>query len=161
MHTRFAAGQHLSVFTAYAAALSCGLAYAFWTAPGPLETANQLSVILNGDPAEYLTAQRYFLGDSWHWPLLHTTLLNRPEGVNVAFADAIPIILLPSKLLRHWLPSQPNLLPTWMFLVRTLQPVAAVFALHATGERRFLPLLSIAIIELAMPGWTSRQCRCE
>jgi hypothetical protein len=60
---------------------------------------------LPGDYAQYVIGQRYYLADSWHWPLLTANNLGVPKGVNVGFMDGIPLTLIPMKLLRRLLPS--------------------------------------------------------
>ncbi|MBV9997320.1 MAG: hypothetical protein JO127_19120 [Caulobacteraceae bacterium] len=133
------------------------MAFALWTTPiGPLERGDRLSAFLRPDVATYVAVQRYFLADGWRWPLLQTALLMPPHGVNVAFADAIPIALLPAKLLRAWLPPNFDLVRTWMMIERMLQPVAAVFALRATGVRAAAPQIAAAIIAVSIPVWLAQ-----
>jgi hypothetical protein len=103
------------------------------------------------DVAQHIIGQRYFMSDDWHWPLLKTTLLDTPTGVNIAFTDSIPLVALLGKVLHPLLPPGFNFVYLWLGLSLALQPVGAVFALHGTGERRLLPSLAAAVIAASMP----------
>src|SRR5215469_8291971 len=141
-----------SAAIAYAASLAIGLAFALWTTRlGPLESGDQVSAVIFGDPSLYVASQHYFLADAWHWPLLRTTLIMPPRGANVAFADAIPIILLPAKLLGVGPGAQ--LVTFWQAIARTLQAPAAVFALRALGETRVAPNVALAAVAVSVPAW--------
>ncbi len=109
-----------------------------------------------GDAAQHAIAQRYFIADAWRWPLLLARNMNMPDGVNIAFADGIPLLAIPLKIVSPFLPAGFHGIGLWYALATIAQPVAAVFALRGAGERRLLPALGIALAALAMPAWLAR-----
>jgi hypothetical protein len=111
---------------------------------------------LVGDAAQHAIAQRYFIADAWRWPPLLARNMNVPEGVNIAFADGIPLLALPLKMAAPLLPPGFHGIGLWYAIATVAQPVAAVWALRGAGERRLLPALGIALAALAMPAWLAR-----
>jgi hypothetical protein len=109
-----------------------------------------------GDAAQHAIAQRYFIADAWRWPVLLARNMNAPEGVNIAFADAIPLLALPLKIASPLLPPGFHGIGLWYAVATVAQPLAAVWALRGTGERRFVPAIGIALAALAMPAWLAR-----
>ncbi len=109
-----------------------------------------------GDTAQHIAAQRWFLSEPWSWPLLHIRALNAPEGLNLAFADGIPLFALPLKLLAPLLPPGFHGIGLWHFVCWALQPVAAVWCLRGAGEKRLLPALGVAALALGTPAWLAR-----
>jgi hypothetical protein len=109
-----------------------------------------------GDAAQHAIAQRYFINEPWGWPLLMAKTLNTPDGVNIAFADGIPLLALLLKVLAPVLPAGFHGIGLWYGIACVAQPIAAVWALRGTGERRLLPALGVALAALAMPAWLAR-----
>ena len=109
-----------------------------------------------GDAAQHAIAQRYFIGDAWRWPPLLVRNLLPPDGLNIAFADGIPLLALPLKALRAFLPEGFHGIGLWYAIAWVMQPVAAVWCLRGTGERRLLPAVAIALAASAMPAFINR-----
>ena len=109
-----------------------------------------------GDAAQHAIAQRYFLGDAWRWPPLHVANLLPPDGLNVAFADGIPILALPLKALRGILPDGFHGIGLWYGIAWLMQPVAAVWCLRGAGETRLAPAIAVALAASAMPAFINR-----
>lgn len=109
-----------------------------------------------GDAAQHAIAQRYFIRDAWHWPPLMARNLLPPEGLNIAFADGIPLLALPLKLLAPWLSAGFHGIGLWHLIVFMAQPVAAIWCLRGVGEKRWLPGLAIGIMALSMPAFLNR-----
>ncbi|HYF08478.1 MAG TPA: DUF6311 domain-containing protein, partial [Acetobacteraceae bacterium] len=142
---------------AYAFAASLGLALALWMFPPEfLFPRAGLDWRVAGDTAQHIAAQRWFLAEPWSWPPLTIRPLNAPEGMNLAFADGIPLLAMPLKLLADWLPVGFHGIGLWHAIAWVLQPVAAVWALRGAGERRWLPALGVALLALGTPVWLSR-----
>lgn len=136
----------------YLLALIIGLSVALYMVPEQsIFAIHTFSHPLSGDISQNVIGERYYLHDSWRWPLLVAKNLVTPYGTNVAFMDAIPIILIPLKLFRRFLPPGFHAVFLWLALCWIMQPVAAVFALRSAGERRFLPGLAVAVISVSMP----------
>jgi hypothetical protein len=82
--------------------------------------------------------------------------LNVPQGTNIAFADGIPALAIVLKLLRRWLPDGFHGIGLWYVIAWILQPVAAIWALRGTGERRLIPQIVIAVMATSVPAWWAR-----
>jgi hypothetical protein len=140
---------------AYPLALAFGLLLAWYTFPldfvWPLQPGLQ-----GGDGAQHAIGQRYFLAEPWGWPLLYARGLEAPYGVNIAFTDSIPLLALPLKLVAAWLPPGFHGIGLWYALAWVSQPVAAVFCIRATGERRLPAVLAFMLLACAMPAWWAR-----
>ena len=141
---------------AYGLAALFGLALALWMFPlGFVLPAAGQGWRIAGDTAQHITAQRWFLSEPWSWPPLMIGSLGS-EGTNLPFADGIPLIALPLKLIAPWLPPGFHGVGLWHFFSWILQPVAAVWCLRGAGERRLLPAIGIAALALGMPAWLAR-----
>jgi hypothetical protein len=141
-----------STVAAYLLALLLGVGITLYMIPAHLIFASDaLAHPVAGDVAVHVIGQRYFVADSWRWPLLTAKPLVTPEGTNIAFMDSIPLIAIPMKVFRHYLPPGFHSIFLWLALSWVAQPVAAVFALRSTGERRLVPCFAVALIALSMP----------
>jgi hypothetical protein len=141
---------------AYLLALGLGLALAWWVFPRGFVLPAAGESLPGGDASQHIIGQRYFIAEPWGWPLLLARGLVAPEGTNIAFVDAIPLLALLLKLLAPWLPPGFHGIGLWYALAWVLQPVAAVFCLRSAGERRWLPALCLAALACAMPAWWNR-----
>lgn len=131
-----------------------GLGMAFWLFPAdfllPAAGGPWRPV---GDAAQHAVAQRYFLASAWGWPVLNVAMLG---GLNLAFADGIPLLALLLKLIAPALPAGFHGIGLWYALVWVLTPVCAAWAMAGAGERRILPLLAVAVAAGAMPAFIMR-----
>lgn len=149
-----------SSFTAllsYASAILLGLYFCWSTFPVALIfPASPLANFPLLDSAQHIIGQRYFIADDWRWPLLTAANLGAPEGVNIAFVDAIPILAIVLKSIRSVLPEGFHGIFLWYAVSLAIQPVAAVWCLRAAGEKRLAPAICIAVISLCIPAWWNR-----
>ena len=106
-----------------------------------------------GDAAQHAVAQRYFIASEWVWPPLNVAMLG---GLNLAFADGIPLLALPLKALAPLLPAGFHGIGLWYALVWILTPLCAAWAMAGAGERRALPLLAVAVAAASMPAFIMR-----
>jgi hypothetical protein len=88
-----------------------------------------------GDTNTQLTGYHFFVRDSWHWPLLRTTLVGPPQGMNVLTVDVIPIVALPAKLWSTATGHVANIYGLWMLSCYMLQATFATRLVRALGER--------------------------
>jgi hypothetical protein len=109
-----------------------------------------------GDAAQHMVVQRYFIRDAWRWPLLVAANLNAPDGLNIAFADGIPLLALLLKAIAPVLPPGFQGIGLWYGIAFAAQPLAAAWALRGTGERRWLPAFAVALLACGMPAWLAR-----
>jgi hypothetical protein len=144
----------LSAFASYflAIALACGfVAYQF-----PLTfLMGQSTVFDYGDVAQHVSGWWYYARDSWHFPLLHTTRLDHPTGVSIAYTDSIPLLALPFKVLvtlfPNFLPAHFHYVGWWMGLVFISQAVAATFLTRALGAKSLFAVLISVGFALTWP----------
>lgn len=149
--------QRLSTFLSYGFALLLGVGLAASILPPEMLLPRAGAAWApQGDAAQHAIAQRYFIGDAWRWPPLLAMNILPPEGLNIAFADGIPLLALPLKALRALLPEGFHGIGLWYGIAWTLQPVAAVWCLRGAGERRVLPAIAIALAASAMPAFVNR-----
>ena len=147
----------LRQWSGYLCALAIGLAFVLTIFPADLLTSGVVpDTRLNGDVATHVAGQRAFIEDAWHWPLLRTTLLDAPRGLNIAMTDSNPLVALPLKLFRFLLPPGFTAIQLWLAVCYLLQPVAAVFALRSAGETRLLPAVAVAVFAISMPTFLFR-----
>lgn len=108
------------------------------------------------DLQQHMAGQLCFVAQPWHWPLFRLDRLDAPHGVNLALTDAIPLMAVVVKLLHPLVPPLAQGIGPWFGLAWLLQPVAAVYALRGTGERRPSALLAVAVIAASMPTFLYR-----
>ena len=144
----------LSAFTSYflAVAIACGfVSYLF-----PLTFLMGHSTVFDyGDIAQHVSGWWYYARDSWHFPLLHTTRLDHPAGVSVAYTDSIPLLALPFKVLitlfPTWFPEHFHYFGWWMGLVFVSQAIAATFLIRALGVKSIFAVLIAVGFALTWP----------
>jgi hypothetical protein len=144
----------LSTFTAYfiALAIACGfVAYQF-----PLSFLMGNSTVFDyGDIAQHVSGWWYYAKDSWRFPLLHTTRLDHPTGVSIAYTDSIPFLALPFKILLtlfpNWLPEHFHYIGWWIGFVFISQAIAATFLMRALGAKSLFALLIAVGFALTWP----------
>ncbi len=142
---------------AYPVALALGIVFAVWLVSWPdIVPADVLHAASIGDEAVSGVGQRYFLGTPWRWPLLVVPDLAWPGGTNVALTDSIPLALLLLKPAQALLAPGASATEAWFAMALALQPVAAVFALRAVGERRALPAVAVGLLAATMPTFLNR-----
>jgi hypothetical protein len=109
-----------------------------------------------GDAQTHLTGYRYFVADTWHYPLLKTTMVAPPKGINIALLDSIPLIALPGKLLAPLL--GPSFVPYgwWMLAVYVLQAYFAIRLVSALGHGTRLAALGAAVFALTFHAFLLR-----
>jgi hypothetical protein len=95
----------------------------------------------SGDAAMQLGGFRYFVHDSWHFPLLRTTFIDPPTGLNVLFVDAIPLVALPCKLLAPIIGTNFNPFGLWMLACYALQAYFASRLVRTLGHRALFATL--------------------
>lgn len=60
---------------------------------------------LHGDPVNYYVGWGMYRQDpNWHWPLTFTNRIGYPAGESLAVLDAVPLLIVPLKLLSRCLP---------------------------------------------------------
>ncbi len=129
----------------------CGIGLAFLIFPAELLlSAPSYWDHVEGDASANLTGYLAFARDDWRWPLFKTALLFPPGGVNILFADPIPLLALLGKIAfktTGWLPLY---FGPWLLASYALQPVAGYFLLRALDFTK-LPALVGGLLFLVAP----------
>jgi hypothetical protein len=152
LHTRYL--SHLPAFAAYFIAIA--MACAFVAHQFPLSFLMGHSTVFDaGDIAQHVSGWWYYAKDSWHFPLLHTTRLDHPTGVSIAYTDSIPLLALPFKVLitlfPHLFPEHFHYVGLWIGLVFVSQAVAATFLMRSLGVKNFFAVLIAVGFALTWP----------
>ena len=146
----------------YGAAALVGLAtFLIVYGPGHLLGTNAYWQLPQADERMALMGYRYFLHDSWHWPLFMNNAVNVPYAKSVAFLDCIPIWALVNKSIATLIPPWESLsaaayLGLWHGLAYTMQPVLGVACVRALGHTSWRTNLVAAVFFLAVPTWIFR-----
>ena len=144
----------LSGFTSYMLAVTIACAFVAYQFPLSFLMGNS-TVFDDGDIAQHVSGWWYYAKDSWHFPLLHTTRLDHPAGVSIAYTDSIPLLALPFKVLitlfPGWLPEHFHYIGWWMGLVFVSQAVAATFLVRALGAKSLLAVIISVGFALTWP----------
>lgn len=109
-----------------------------------------------GDAGTQLAAYREFVADAWHFPLLHTEVIQGPHGLNVLAADIVPIVALLGKLLRSTLGIEFNPYGWWMLGCYALLAVFAVRLARALGQRTLIAAGLAAVFALTFHPFLAR-----
>ena len=144
----------LPAFVAYFIALVIACAFVAHQFPLSFLMGNS-TVFDDGDIAQHVSGWWYYAKDTWHFPLLHTTRLDHPTGVSIAYTDSIPLLALPFKVLitlfPSWLPEHFHYIGWWMGLVFVSQAVAATFLVRALGAKSLLAVIISVGFALTWP----------
>lgn len=149
-------------FSVYIVAATLGvLAFLIVYGPGHLVGSNRYWSLPQADERMALMGYRYFLHDTWHWPLFLNTAVNAPYPKSVAFLDCIPIWALFNKSVATLFPpwesfSAHAYLGLWHGLAYALQPVFGVACVRALGHTSWRTNLVAAAFFLAVPTWIFR-----
>ena len=131
-------GRDVSAATSYVLALLIACGFIFYLFPLSF-LAGHSTVTDYGDIAQHVSGWWYYARDSWHFPLLHTSRLDHPDGVSIAFTDSIPLAAL---LFKALLTLFPGLFPEhfhyfgwWVGFVFLAQAASATFLIRTLGAK--------------------------
>ncbi|MEC4718706.1 DUF6311 domain-containing protein [Noviherbaspirillum sp. CPCC 100848] len=105
----------------------------------------------SGDAAQHVTGWLFYVRDAWHFPLLHTFLLNHPHGTSIAFTDSIPLAALLVKPFASWLPEQFHYIGWWHAVAYLMQALGAVALIRALGVRHLPGAIAAASMSVMWP----------
>lgn len=108
-----------------------------------------------------LMGYRYFLDESWHWPVFASHAIDAPYVTSVAFSDCIPIWALINKTIATIVPPWQRLsadayLGLWHGLAYALQACFGVACLRALGHRSWRAAIVTALFFVAVPAFIFR-----
>lgn len=104
-----------------------------------------------GDACQHVSGWLSYCADNWHYPLLHTSLINYPEGVNIAFTDSIPLAAIFFKMIRAFLPEHFHYIGLWHAFAYLSQGIAAVILVRAAGFKSYLASVAAILFALSSP----------
>jgi len=108
------------------------------------------------DMQQHLSAARYFLHDSWRFPIFLTRLIMPPAGVSVVFLDVNPLFALFAKLWFKLTGLAVNYFGPWIALCYALQGAAFLFLCRSLGLRGIVPAIVCTVIALSVPEFLYR-----
>jgi Family of unknown function (DUF6311) len=104
------------------------------------------------DAAQSVAGLWAFLQDGWHVPLLAIRTYGVPEGANAANVDTIPLVSVLLKLLYPLTHHVFIFFGVWIAACRILNAVTGALLLSELGERRPLPLITVALLYGTLPS---------
>jgi len=104
------------------------------------------------DPTQHITGMWAFVHDAWRFPLLHTRLLNAPEGVSAAFTDSIPLAALLFKPVYGLLPHGSHYFGFWVLGCYLGQGLVGAWAASAMAGRTLAGCIAGSLLPVMMPA---------
>jgi Family of unknown function (DUF6311) len=104
------------------------------------------------DSAQSVAGLWAFLQDGWHVPLLAIRTYGVPEGANAANVNTIPLVSVLLKLLYPLTRHVFVFFGAWVAACRILNAVTGALLLSELGERRPLPLITVALLYGTLPS---------
>jgi hypothetical protein len=146
--------RDLSAWQAYTLALA--LAFGFLTYLFPWAMFQGNSIIFDfGDNAQHTSGWWYYAKDTWHFPLLHTSRVDHPEGISIAFTDSIPLAALFFKTLMTLFPASfPehfHYFGWWIGFVFITQALSATLLMRALGAKSIFATMLVVLFVLTWP----------
>jgi Family of unknown function (DUF6311) len=147
-------GAVLSAWLAYA--MSIALALGILTYLFPWAMFHGDSIIFDfGDNAQHTSGWWYYAKDSWHFPLLHTSRVDHPEGISIAFTDSIPLAALFFKALMTvfptWFPEHFHYFGWWIGFVFVTQALSATLLMRTLGAKSTFATVLVVLFVLTWP----------
>lgn len=142
--------RRTSAFVAYAIGILLAGALTAWLFP-PSFLRGEGLFFFDGDISKDISGWIFFAHDTWHWPLLHTSRLNAPEGLSIAFTDSIPLLALLFKPWAGHLPVGFHYFGMWHALAFVLQATGAVFLIRSLRFQSAFAALCAAAFALTWP----------
>lgn len=127
------------------------LAYLF-----PWAMFNGNSIIFDyGDNGIHTSGWWFYAKDTWHFPLLHTSRIDHPEGISIAFTDSIPLAALFFKALMTLFPSffpeHFHYFGWWIGFVFITQAISATFLIRVLGVKSIFATFITVVFVLTWP----------
>jgi hypothetical protein len=139
---------------AYALALLCAFGFLAYMFPWAMFNGN--SIIFDfGDNAVHVSGWWFYTIDPWHFPLLHTSRVDHPEGASIAFTDSIPIAALFFKALMtvfpSWFPEHFHYFGWWIGFVFITQALSATLLMRVLGAKSIFATVLAVLFVLTWP----------
>ena len=109
--------------------------------------------LAGGDAASHWVGWLFFAREPWHWPPGRIESWFAPAGTTVGFADAIPLLAFPLKLVAAWLESPFQYFGLWIAACVVLQGVLGSRLLAELGAGERLRALGGALMGLGPVLW--------
>lgn len=147
-------GFDLSAWQACVLALVLALGFLAYLFPWAMFQGN--SIIFDfGDNAQHTSGWWYYAKDTWHFPLLHTSRVDHPEGISIAFTDSIPLAALFFKVLLTvfptWFPEHFHYFGWWIGFVFITQALSATLLMRTLGAKSIFATVMVLLFVLTWP----------
>lgn len=141
-------------FSAYLMALAMALGFLAYLFPWTMFSGN--SIIFDyGDNAQHTSGWWFYAKDTWHFPLLHTSRVDHPEGISIAFTDSIPLAALFFKALMtlfpNFFPEHFHYFGWWIGFVFITQALSATVLLRVLGVKSIFATFIVVAFVLTWP----------
>jgi hypothetical protein len=150
------AGRSAAFLYLLSAATGLAVAASLFTVPVLLGTGRFWDAPNVSDMQQHLSAARYFIADSWRFPVFLCKLIMPPEGVSVVFLDVNPLFAVFAKLLFTLTGLEVNYFGPWIALCYALQAAAFLFLCRSLGLKGLIPAIACTIIALSFPAFLFR-----
>jgi hypothetical protein len=147
-------GAALSAWQAYALSVALALGILDYLFPWAMFHGN--SIIFDfGDNAQHTSGWWYYAKDTWHFPLLHTSRVDHPEGISIAFTDSIPLAALFFKAMMTvfptWFPEDFHYFGWWIGFVFVTQALSATLLMRTLGAKSTFATVLVVLFVLTWP----------
>ncbi len=106
-----------------------------------------------GDTSSHLVGWLFFLREPWSWPPARIESWLVPVGTTIGFADAIPLLAFPFKLVARAVETPFQYFGLWFALCLALQGLLASRLLRELGAGRLLQGFGGALVALSPVVW--------
>jgi hypothetical protein len=103
------------------------------------------------DMAAVLVGYLYSVQSPWSFPIFYTPYLQAPDGANVVWSDAMPIVVLAGKVIHTLTGATVNLLGVYALACFVLPGPFVTWVLAAAGQRHLLAAVVGTAFAVTMP----------
>ena len=140
----------------FGASIAVAAAYFFFLLDGTAILQGNLWRYGTGDYGQHLVGYVAFTHDQWRLPLLATRSLGHPHGTRIIFTDSLPLVAIPSKLLRAFLPLSFHPFGFWIFLCLLLLAHSFSGLQFELGHRTLFASVASSLFAVTAPFFLFR-----
>ncbi len=89
------------------------------------------------DVGTYITGLRYYIRDSWHFPLFYTSTLQFPDGASIIFTDSLPLLAVAAKILYKMTGVEWNYFGHWFVVSNIFFGISIILFLDSLRIRSY------------------------
>lgn len=103
-----------------------------------------------------LAGLRYYVSENQWFPLGHIRSINTPEGINVLYEGAVPLVAFLAKIMNQIFGVKINSIYVWSLASTILQGVSFAYLITALNIRRGTIVVMVSVIGMLMPAYIWR-----